>query len=87
MSSNAPSWKIDATEILDVRPILADGGEPFVLIMETAERVPVGQSLVLIAPFEPVPLYQALGGRGFSHATERVSDDEWIIRFVREPAQ
>jgi hypothetical protein len=52
--------------------------------METAERVPPGKSLVLIAPFEPAPLYQALAGRGFSHATERVADDEWIVRFVRE---
>lgn len=84
MSSNAPSWKSDAAEILDVRPILEQGGEPFVLIMETAERVSAGQSLVLIAPFEPVPLYGTLGGRGFSHATERISDDEWIIRFTRD---
>ena len=84
MSSNAPSWKSDAAEILDVRPILEQGGEPFVLVMETAERVPPGRSLVLTASFEPVPLYGALGSRGFSHATERVSDDEWIIRFTRE---
>lgn len=84
MSSNAPTWKLDAAEILDVRPVLEQGGEPFVQIMETAERVPMGKSLVLIAPFEPAPLYEALGARGFSHATERLSDDEWIIRFVRE---
>jgi uncharacterized protein (DUF2249 family) len=84
MSSNAADWKTDAAEILDVRPVLAEGGEPFVQIMETAERVPPGKSLVLIAPFEPAPLYQALAGRGFSHATERVADDEWIVRFVRE---
>ena len=84
MSNDVQSWKIDAAEILDVRPVLAEGGEPFVQIMETAERVPAGKSLVLIAPFEPVSLYQALGGRGFSHATERIADDEWIIRFARE---
>ena len=84
MSSNVASWKADAAEILDVRPVLAEGGEPFVQIMETAERVPPGKALVLVAPFEPVPLYQALGGRGFSHATERVADDEWVVRFVRE---
>lgn len=83
MSDSAAAWKINATEILDVRPVLAAGGEPFVQIMETAERVPEGGSLVLIAPFEPVPLYSVLSGRGFAHATERVSDNEWIIRFVR----
>lgn len=84
MSNDTRSWMIDAAEVLDVRPVLADGGEPFVEIMETAERVTAGKSLVLIAPFEPVPLYQALGERGFSHATERITSDEWIIRFVRE---
>lgn len=84
MSNDVQSWKTDAAEVLDVRPVLADGGEPFVQIMETAERVPTGKALVLIAPFEPVPLYQALAGRGFSHATERIADDEWIIRFLRD---
>lgn len=84
MSNNTPSWQMDTAEILDVRPVLEQGGEPFVQIMETAERVPPGRTLVLIAPFEPAPLYAVLGGRGFSHATERVSDDEWIVRFTRE---
>lgn len=83
MSNDIQTWKADAAEVLDVRPVLAEGGEPFVQIMETAEHVPAGKSLVLIAPFEPVPLYQALGGRGFSHETERISDEEWVIRFTR----
>jgi Uncharacterized conserved protein (DUF2249) len=82
--SQTSLWKLDAVEILDVRPVLEQGGEPFVQIIETAARVPLGKSLVLIAPFEPVPLYDALGGRGFSHATVRVAEDEWIVRFARE---
>ena len=40
MSNDIQAWKSDAAEVLDVRPVLADGGEPFVQIMETAERVP-----------------------------------------------
>ena len=46
MSTNGndiQAWKSDAAEVLDVRPTLADGGEPFVQIMETAERVPAGK--------------------------------------------
>lgn len=82
---NASAWKLDAAETLDVRPVLAEGGEPFVEILETAERIATGQSLVLIAPFEPAPLYDVLAGRGFSHATERVGADEWVVRFTREP--
>lgn len=84
MSTMAASWKLDAAETLDVRPVLEQGGEPFVQIMEAAERIQPGESLVLIAPFEPAPLYGVLGGRGFSHATERVAADEWVVRFTRE---
>ena len=84
VSQNATSWKREAAETLDVRPVLAAGGEPFVEILEAAERIATGQSLVLIAPFEPAPLYTVLEGRGFAHATEHVGADEWIVRFTRE---
>lgn len=76
------AWKAAAATVLEVRPELAAGGEPFVQIMEAAAQVPAGASLVLIAPFEPVPLYGALGSRGFAHATQRVTDDEWVVRFT-----
>ena len=76
------AWK-RAAAVLDVRPTLADGGEPFIEIMEAAERTPAGQSLVIIAPFEPAPLYGALGARGFSHETHCVSASEWVVRFTR----
>lgn len=68
---------------LDVRPILANGEEPLALILETAESTPIGEPLLLIAPFEPVPLYGMLGARGFEHTTECVAADEWHVRFIR----
>ncbi|QBD83231.1 DUF2249 domain-containing protein [Ktedonosporobacter rubrisoli] len=71
---------------LDVRPQLERGDEPFVLIMETAESIKPGNTLVLIAPFEPVPLYEVLAGRGFSHETKSVAADEWVVRFTRNQA-
>jgi uncharacterized protein (DUF2249 family) len=77
-------WKADAATVLDVRPVLEQGGEPFVQIMEAAEHLPAGRALVLVAPFEPVPLYGALGARGFAHATQRLAADEWVVRFTRE---
>jgi len=83
MSGNATMWKQEAATTLDVRPVLEQGGEPFVQILEAAEAIPAGQSLVLIAPFEPAPLYSVLGGRGFSHATEQVGPAEWVVRFTR----
>lgn len=83
MSERTATWQEQATKILDVRPILADGGEPFVLIMETATPLRSGETLLLIAPFEPVPLYQAMGERGFTHETHSVNAGEWWVLFTR----
>jgi len=84
VNDQVANWKSAAATVLDVRPTLEQGGEPFIEIMEAAARIPSGESLVIIAPFEPAPLYSALGARGFSHATHSVSASEWIVRFTRE---
>lgn len=83
MTENRHAWQARATKTLDVRPILAEGGEPFVLIMETALPLQTGETFLLTAPFEPVPLYEALRERGFTHETEGVSAGEWWIFFTR----
>ncbi len=83
-ATEASAWKAEAATVLDVRPELEAGGEPFVRIMEAAAQIAPGGSLVIVAPFEPVPLYGALGGRGFAHATQRVATDEWVVRFTLE---
>lgn len=83
MIDKKTAWQAQATRILDVRPTLAEGGEPFVMIMETALPLGSGETLLLIAPFEPVPLYQALGERGFTRETRMVSAGEWWILFTR----
>jgi uncharacterized protein (DUF2249 family) len=84
VNDQAAGWKSAAATVLDVRPTLEQGGEPFVEIMEAAASIPPGESLVIIAPFEPAPLYGALGGRGFSHDTSCISASEWVVRFTRE---
>lgn len=71
------------TIVLDVRPDLARGDEPFARIMQAAASVKEGETLVLIAPFEPVPLYGVLGGQGFTHETRQLGPGEWVVRFVR----
>lgn len=68
---------------LDVRPILARGGEPLATILEHAGRVPAGHVLRLRAPFEPVPLYSVLAERGFSARAERLAPDDWRVWFRR----
>lgn len=75
--------KTDAEIVLDVRPDLESGGEPFVSIMEAATGLLPDQTLVIIAPFEPVPLYDVLGTRGFTHTTTMVTVEEWRVRFTR----
>lgn len=84
MTERTTAWQERATKFLDVRPILADGGEPFVLIMETAAPLKSGEILLLVAPFEPVPLYQALGERGFTHETHSADAGEWWVLFKHE---
>lgn len=69
--------------LLDVRPDLARGQEPFGRIMETARGVPEGGAFVLVAPFEPVPLYGVLGKQGFSHVTESLGLDGFKVTFTR----
>ncbi len=83
MSEQAASSNAQANIVLDVRPELAQGGEPFVRIMEAAYTIQPSGTLVLIAPFEPVPLYDVLGAQGFSHDTKKVAADEWIVEFTR----
>lgn len=83
MTERATRWKAGARTILDVRPELEQGGEPFVRIMEAASSIKPGEQLVIVAPFEPVPLYAVLEARGFAHETEQVAADEWTVCFLR----
>lgn len=50
---------------LDVRPILAEGKDPFHMIMKMAGELATGQALRIINDFDPIPLVQLLGKRGF----------------------
>jgi uncharacterized protein (DUF2249 family) len=69
---------------LDVRPILAAGGEPFGKIMETVAALGPDEGLRLLAPFRPVPLFQALGSKGFSHEARELGTGDWEVLFRRE---
>jgi uncharacterized protein (DUF2249 family) len=67
--------------VLDTRPIFARGETPCGAIDEAAERVLPGQPLVLLVPFEPVPLYTKLGREGFSHQAAQLDDGTWRVEF------
>lgn len=73
---------------LDVRSILAAGGEPFGKIMETVAALGPDEGLRLLAPFKPVPLFQVLGSKGFSHEARELGDGDWEVLFRRHgPAE
>ena len=78
-------WSVDITSrarVVDARPTLAAGGEPFAEIMEAASRVADGEVLVVYAPFEPVPLEGVLGEQGFVHVADKLEDGDWRVTFV-----
>ncbi|MBI4532227.1 MAG: DUF2249 domain-containing protein [Candidatus Latescibacteria bacterium] len=68
--------------VLDVRPIIAAGEEPFGQIMATVSALKKGEALHLINSFEPGPLYRVLGSRGFTHRTEE-QEGVWHIYFSK----
>jgi uncharacterized protein (DUF2249 family) len=70
---------------LDVRPSLAAGQEPFPQIMGAAEQLKnPGDQFLLIAPFEPAPLYGVLGRQGFEHETRKLDDGSYEILFTHK---
>lgn len=68
---------------VDVREDIRAGREPFSRIMAAVAQVGPGGELVLLAPFEPTPLYGVLGGQGFTHNARELPEGDWEIHFVR----
>lgn len=71
--------------VVDARPILARGEEPFDTIIATAAQVEPGGALVVLAPFEPAPLQGVLGSQGFTYEATQLSTGDWRAVF-RSPA-
>lgn len=67
--------------IVDARPIIASGGEPFETIMTAVSALGPGEDLVVLAPFEPVPLEGVLSSQGFSYEPEDLGDGDWRVTF------
>ncbi len=73
------------TVLLDVRADIQAGNEPCSRIMAFAKQLNEGDTLQLIAPFEPVPLYEVLGREGFVHEARDLGGGDWEVRFTRNP--
>lgn len=74
----------ESLKLLDVRPILRAGGEPFGEIMQAVTSLADGQGLRLIATFKPAPLFAVLGKRGFAHSERELENGEWEVTFTPE---
>lgn len=70
---------------VDARPIIAAGDEPFETIMSAVSTLPEGEELVVLAPFEPVPLEGVLSSQGFSYEPEEIGGGDWLVTFRRQP--
>jgi uncharacterized protein (DUF2249 family) len=71
---------------LDVRPILAEGEDPFTKIMAIVTKLAPGAALVLEAPFDPSPLRRLLAGKGFAEHAECPAPGHWRVYF-RKPQE
>jgi uncharacterized protein (DUF2249 family) len=67
--------------IVDARPILARGDEPFGTIMAAVAELQAGQPLVVLAPFEPVPLEGVLSAQGFTWSANMLDGGDWRVVF------
>lgn len=74
----------DRERELDVRAVLAKGGDPFHLIMTTVQALDRREALHLIVGFEPSPLYSIMKTLGrVSHTEQR--DGAYHVWFYCDP--
>lgn len=85
-AASAPGWlsQADAGRHIDVRPVLAEGGDPLVEVLALAATIPVDGCMVIDAPFNPSPLRNVLAGQGFSSYGRKVAAAHWRISLCRD---
>ena len=73
----------DKIVTVDVREDIRSGREPFSTIMNAVAGLTGGQELLLVAPFEPKPLFGVLAKKGFQHKSREVTPGHWEVLFSR----
>ena len=79
------SWTDDHAFHLDVRGLLADGGEPYVYIMDCVNQLGAQDTLVIHALFDPKPLIAQLTRMGLSALSARLDEDHWALTVTAGP--
>jgi uncharacterized protein (DUF2249 family) len=72
------------TVTVDVREDIRRGREPLSRIMDAAAVLQAGECLLVIAPFEPVPLFHAMEKQGFGHTARSNKAGDWEVLFARQ---
>lgn len=83
--ASPPPW-LESAQVaaaLDVRESQRRRVDPFATIMAAVSPVAVGQVFQLRNSFEPLPLYDVLGKRGFVPWARQLAQDDWEIFFFR----
>ncbi|MDH5751203.1 MAG: DUF2249 domain-containing protein [Deltaproteobacteria bacterium] len=75
-------WEEDNTSHLDVRELLEAGGEPYNCIMSCVNQLKDGDTMVLHALFEPIPLLLVLDQMGLDAQPEKVDEEHWKVRIT-----
>lgn len=68
---------------VDARPIIAADDEPFGTIMAAVAALGKHEELVVLAPFELVPLEGVLGAQGSSYEVADLDGGDWRVTFRR----
>ncbi|MDA8297520.1 MAG: DUF2249 domain-containing protein [Actinomycetota bacterium] len=70
--------------VVDARPMIAAGDEPFETIMAAVAGLGETEELVVLAPFEPVPLEGVLSSQGFVYEAVNLEGENWQVTFRRQ---
>ncbi len=66
---------------LDVRPIIAEGKDPFAYINKEAKAIKPNQILLIINDFEPIPLIDFLVNKNFIHWQKQDDEGNFLTYF------
>ena len=61
---------------LDARPLLENGGHPISHVQEEIKKLQKDEIYLLITPFNPAPLLEAVEKQGFKTASVKIEEDE-----------
>ena len=68
-------------QIVDIREIIDDGGDPLSHVLDTLERIGPNVSLEIIVPFEPRFLCKIMEARGYQTRLKKLEEHLWSALF------